>query len=148
MKESTNDPRREILASKNPINFYIVVTFILALLVFFVVLAWVERMDWRGTLFCFLIFGGIIYGSLGRYLARITLYNDRLEVNYIFPWNRPILFEYRSIESLERLDNRKCLQIIKSWRHYLPGYVGSGHGTILSMLCDQAVAIILVSAAV
>ena len=118
MKESTNDPRREILTSKNPINFYIVVTFILALLVFFLVLAWVERMDWRGTLFCFLIFGGIIYGSLGRYLARITLYNDRLEVNYIFPWNRPILFEYRSIESLERLDKPDIFSIISFTREY------------------------------
>jgi len=118
MKNTVNDLGHQLWSTKNPVNFYVLITCLLVLLVFFLSLALMERLDWGGAFFCFLIFGGITYGYLGRYLARITLYKDRMEVTYFVPWNRPILFQFRSIVSLESLEKPDFFSILRFTRDY------------------------------
>jgi hypothetical protein len=119
MKECINVSRNEeILTSKMPVSFYIVTVSLIALLAFFLALALIGRLDWPAAAFCFLLFGGMIYGCLGRYLAKIVLSKDRIEINYIFPWNRPILFEFRSLATLDIDEKPSMLSLLSYIRDY------------------------------
>ena len=46
----------------------------------------------------------IFYANFGQYLATINLYEHRLEINYIFPWNKPISFRFDKLVELDYKD--------------------------------------------
>ena len=101
MKKPTEDLRPEkILRSKTPFNFYLTVITIASLFIFFLILTIIGRLDPGQAFFCFLVFTACIYARFGRYLAKIVLYKDKIEVFYFFPWNRPLTFEFKQLTEI------------------------------------------------
>jgi len=104
MKEGSNvsgTPGNEVLITGKSFNYYLVITVIPGLLLFFITLGIVGRLDMLGSLFCFLFFGTIIYANFGRYLGEIRLYETRIEVRYAFPWNRPIIYTFNTLKEID-----------------------------------------------
>ena len=68
-----------------------------------------------GALLCFLFFGGIIYTYFGRYLGEIRLYEKRIEVKYIFPWNPSVTYTFNR---LTEVDHKKMPGLTWTSRWY------------------------------
>ncbi|HTI91329.1 MAG TPA: hypothetical protein VL727_12125 [Puia sp.] len=104
MKESFNVsgiPGGEALITRKSFNYYLTITVIPGLFLFFLLLGIAGRLNILGSLFCFLFFGGIIYAYFGRYLAEIRLYEKRIEVQYIFPWNHPMIYTFNTLTEVD-----------------------------------------------
>jgi hypothetical protein len=105
MKKPTPDLRPErILRSKTPFNFFLTAFTISGLFIFFLILLIIGRLDPGQAIFCFLLFTSYIYARFGRYLAKIVLYKDKIEVSYFFPWNRPLTFEFQQLTEIIHQD--------------------------------------------
>ena len=118
MKGSSNVseiPGGEALITGKPFNYYLTITVIPALFLFFLALWIVGRLDIMGSLLCFLFFGSIIYAYFGRYLAKIRLYEKRIEIKYTFPWNHPIIYTFNK---LEEVDHKKMPGLTWTSRWY------------------------------
>ena len=91
----------EALVTGKSLNYYLTITVIPCLFLFFLALGIMGRLDILGSLFCFLFFGGIIYAYSGRYLGEIRLYEKRIEVQYAFPWNHPIIYTFNKLTEVD-----------------------------------------------
>jgi hypothetical protein len=103
------------LITKVPLGYHIMIILIPAAFIFFLTAAIKQRLDPGQATFCFIIFTVIIYACFGRYLAKIVLYGNRVEVKYLFPWNRPLTFEFKRLSEMEN-------EGISSFRQSYPGH--------------------------
>jgi hypothetical protein len=94
-------PGNEILIIKRSFNYYLTVITIPGFFLFFLTLGLVGRLSLSGALTCFLFFGGIVYAYFGRYLGEVKLYKNRIEVQYIFPWNHPLIYTFNSLMEVD-----------------------------------------------
>src|ERR1700722_13339826 len=76
-----------VLITKTPFNYYLTIIVLAGFFLFFLTLVLNGRLDIWGAAICFLFFSLIFYANFGRYLAKIKLYQHRIEVHYFFPWN-------------------------------------------------------------
>jgi hypothetical protein len=83
--------------TKTPLNYYVTVLVVSGLFIFFMILAFIGRLDTWGAVICFLFFSAIIYANFGRYLAKIKMDKHRIEIHYYFPWNKPEVFSFERI---------------------------------------------------
>ena len=100
MIDSSHDseiPETEILIIKRSFNYYLIIITIPALFLFFLTLGLIGRLGLLGSLICFLFFGSIIYAYFGRYLGEVKLYKNRIEVQYTFPWNQPLIYTFNNL---------------------------------------------------
>lgn len=104
---STGTPNKEILLTPKPFNFYLLVIVLLSLFISFFLIQTNRSLngDESFSLALVLVCIGIaFYANFGQYLATVSLYEQRLEVKYIFPWNRPIIFTFQRIIELNHKD--------------------------------------------
>lgn len=103
MNDTKKNPSAQeiILKTKRPFNFYLTIVVITGFLVLFTTIVLTGRLDIWGASFCFIFFSIILYVHTGRYLAEITLYKNRIDVCYCFPWNNSKTFEFDSIIELD-----------------------------------------------
>jgi hypothetical protein len=90
-------PETEVLIIKRSFNYYLTIITISGLLLFFLTLRLIGRLDPLGSLICFLFFGSIIYAYFGRYLGEVKLYKNRIEVQYTFPWNHSLIYTFNNL---------------------------------------------------
>src|ERR1700733_13709257 len=94
-------PETEILIVKRSFNYYLIIITIPVLFLFFLTLGLVGRLDLLGSLICFLFFGSVIYAYFGRYLGEVKLYKNRIEVQYTFAWNQPLIYTFNNLMEVD-----------------------------------------------
>lgn len=93
-----------LFKSKTPYRFYVTVGTIASLFLLFGACFIVGRLTLGQAIFCFLLFSVYIFARFGRYVAHITLMRNRIEVIYLFPWDRPLKFEFQCLTYVDHLD--------------------------------------------
>ena len=94
---------REILVTKKPFNFYLTGFLLTTLLLSFFIIIEIRQLDFEGSISLFFVYLFIsvgVYANFGQYLATITLYGHRIEVKYIFSWNKNVVFEFDKLTEL------------------------------------------------
>lgn len=96
---------KEILITRQkPFYFYLTVSLWSILVVLFITVIKIRELDYEGVkavFFIFLFFIVYVYIIFGRYLAHIKLYNHHIEINYVFPWNKPQKFSFETLAEIE-----------------------------------------------
>lgn len=98
---------KEILSTKKPFNFYLLVIIFVGLGILFFTVIFIRQLNFEGSVTAFIIFlaiAAIFYANFGQYLATIKLYGDRIEVNYLFPWNKSLVFKFDKLIELDYKD--------------------------------------------
>lgn len=105
--DRTNLFDKEILATKKPFNFYLVLSFFVVLGLSLFIVIMIRQLDIEGSITAAIVFLAaalIFYANFGQYLATIKLFANRIEVNYLFPWNKSFVFEYDTLIELDYKD--------------------------------------------
>jgi predicted membrane channel-forming protein YqfA (hemolysin III family) len=98
---------KEILATKKPFNFYLLISIFVGLSVLLFTVIIIRQLNFEGSFTTFIIFfiiAAIFYANFGQYLATIRLYGHRIEVNYLFPWNKSLVFKFDKLTELDYKD--------------------------------------------
>jgi len=93
-----------LFSSRIPLYYYITLGGVVGFFGFFAVLFFIDRLTLGQAAFCFVLFAGCACARFGRYPARIILYAGKIEVRYLFPWNRPVDFCYHRITQMDHKD--------------------------------------------
>jgi len=98
---------KEILATKKSFNFYLLIGIFAGLSILFLVAIIIRQLNFEGSFASFIVFliiALIFYANFGQYLATIKLYEHRIEVNYLFPWNKSLVFKFDKLIELDHKD--------------------------------------------
>lgn len=98
---------KEILATKKPYNLYLLISILVGLSILFYVVIIVRQLNFEGSFTAFIVFlaiAAVFYANFGQYLATIKLYRHRIEVNYLFPWNKSLVFKFDKLIELNFKD--------------------------------------------
>ncbi|MES2776058.1 MAG: hypothetical protein V4722_17910 [Bacteroidota bacterium] len=98
---------KEILATKKPFNFYLITSIFVGLGILYLAVIVIRQLDFEGSLTAVVVFlaiAAIFYANFGQYLATIKLYGHRIEVNYLFPWNKSLVFKFDKLIELDYKD--------------------------------------------
>jgi hypothetical protein len=98
---------KEILATKKPFNFYLLLAIFGGLTLFFLTVIKIREFnleDLITTGSVIFIAAVIFYANFGQYLATIKLYGHRIEVNYLFPWNKSLVFKFDKLLEIDHKD--------------------------------------------
>jgi hypothetical protein len=98
---------KEIFVTKKPFNYFLILTITLGLSLGYLALITFRQFNLEAsfaTLIVFLCVLFIFYANFGQYLATINLYEYRIEINYIFPWNKSISFRFDKLIELDYKD--------------------------------------------
>ncbi len=104
--------------TKRPFYFYFTTLFWLIL--FFILVFKFREFDRDAiidtviVLVCFAIFFYILFG---RYLANIALYENKIHINYLFPWNKGIEFRFDKLKEIEFKEFEFIDRLSYSWYH-------------------------------
>jgi hypothetical protein len=105
--ETANIFGKEIFVTKKPFNYFLILTITLGLSLGYLALITFRQFNLEAsfaTLIVFLCVLFIFYANFGQYLATINLYEYRIEINYIFPWNKSISFRFDKLIELDYKD--------------------------------------------
>lgn len=80
--------------SKTPFTYYFLLVFLVLTITLFSVFAVIERLDVISSIFCIVLSNLIIFYLFGRYICRLTLINDKIQLVYLYPFrvNREYVF--------------------------------------------------------
>jgi hypothetical protein len=92
---------KPILETKTPWALYFVTISIAGVFILFFTFALIGRLDIGGSIFCFSFISLAIYANYGRFLAKVRLYRNRIEVTYYFPWYSPVTFEFDKLAEID-----------------------------------------------
>ena len=109
---------KEILVTAKPANYYITMALFIAAIVGIISVAIISNPELSDLLFVFFLISFvalILYANIGQYLAIISLYNHRIEVKYLFPWNRSFIFEFEYITDFDFKDIPPIYQHRDRW---------------------------------
>ena len=98
---------KEILVTKKPFNYFLLLIILITLSLGYFGLITFRQFNLEASLTALIIFiciAIIFYANFGQYLATVNLYDHKLEVNYIFPWNKSIEFRFNKITELDYKD--------------------------------------------
>ena len=107
MANSIPEKGKKIFTTKKPFNFYLTVILLLITTILFLIIAYVRQLDKTASISLFfvgLMIGIVIYANFGQYLAIISLYENSIEINYIFPWNRSKTFGFSKFAEMDYKD--------------------------------------------
>ena len=93
-----------ILRTKKPFCYYLTIILLVGLFALFSYVLTTNQYNIDGLVsltVIFLAFGALIYVNFGQHLATISFSTHRLEINYIFPWNKSIVFEFDKITTMD-----------------------------------------------
>jgi hypothetical protein len=124
---------REVLITKTPFNYYLITITFSGLFLFFLTLALIGRLDVWGATICFLFFSCIIYSNFGRYLAKINLYGNRIEVYYFFPWNSSQTFRFNRLSEVDHKDMPWLSRSDRWYRGYQWLYLKNDKGQVFQI---------------
>jgi predicted membrane protein len=110
---------KEIFTTKKkPFYFYLTVSLWSILFILFLIVIKIRELDKDSTIataFIFLFFAIYIYVLFGRYLASITFYDHKIEVKYLFPWNKKIEFRFDKLTEIEFKEFDLVDRLTRSW---------------------------------
>lgn len=93
---------KPIFESKLPFEYYIFFGGVIAITLLFTVFIIIGRLDFGSGLFCMVLFNSLLYIPTGRFLARIKLYNNKLEIKYILPWDKSKTYYFDKISDVDK----------------------------------------------
>jgi hypothetical protein len=110
---------KEIFTTKKrPFYFYLTVSLWLILFITFLVVLNVRELDKDGviaTVIVFLFFAIYFYVLFGRYLAIITFYEHKIQVKYLFPWNKEVEFRFHRLKEIDFKEFDLVDRLTRSW---------------------------------
>lgn len=98
---------KEILVTRKPFNYFLLIAALAILCVSYLALITFRQFNLETSLtvaIVFLCIAFVVYANLGQYLATVSLYDHRLEVNYIFPWNKSFKFIFDELAEVDSKD--------------------------------------------
>lgn len=110
--------RKVFTTKKRPFYFYLILSLWILLLILFLAILKLKDFDKDSivsvsiVLFCFAIYFYILFG---RYLTRIIFYEHKIQVNYLFPWNKQIEFKFDKLKEIEFKEFDFLDRLTRSW---------------------------------
>jgi hypothetical protein len=105
-------------SSKRPFCFYLTISLWLIVFMLFLVVLKFRELDKDAAISTAMIFSGFaiyFYVLFGRYLASISFYEHKIQVRYLFPWNKDIEFRFDKLQEIEFKEFELVDRLTHSW---------------------------------
>ena len=115
-----------IFESKTPIIFHLLKYSLVISPLLFAGLILFQRLDIISSVLVFFVINTLLYCLFGRYVCRLTLFNDRLIVHYLYPVSYKKEYLFTTIEEVDARDD----SIYNLYRGFYRLYISTSEGTI------------------
>ena len=117
-----------VFETKTPLNYYLTIGLTISSLLLFSHFTVLGRLDYGSAIFYIIFFYVIIYAYFGRYLAKVKLYSNRIEVKYLIPWNMDTYFSFNKLFEVKSSDRPLLFYSDRWYRAYQSIFVINDKG--------------------
>jgi hypothetical protein len=87
--------------SKTPITYYFLLAFLVFTIILFSIFAIIERLDVTSSIFCIILSNLIVFYLFGRYICRLTLTEDKIQLTFLYPFKTKREYAFTGISELD-----------------------------------------------